>query len=112
MFNRSKVAAVVFALGIIISLVAGCSSSSLSPSSSASVSSSSNSKPDQDSLETRMLEIDTWKTKMAGKINKDYYVVDLRTPIVLAHLKAEGYTNVFVLDNPITIDKDGKYRFE
>lgn len=32
--------------------------------------------------------------------------------IVQAHLKAEGYTNVFVLDNPITIGKDGGYKFE
>jgi len=114
---------------------------------------------------TEHLKPEAWEPKINGKIGKDYYVIDSRTKelydaghiegamnldssvtftvdhavtmaqveqaipekdaiilvhcgagtkarIVQTHLKAEGYTNVFVLDNPITIDKDGNYRFE
>jgi|GEM_PF-3458982 len=36
----------------------------------------------------------------------------VRAKVAQAHLKAEGYTNVLTLDNKITIDANGNYKFE
>ncbi|NLJ72161.1 MAG: rhodanese-like domain-containing protein [Syntrophomonadaceae bacterium] len=38
--------------------------------------------------------------------------VGTRGKVAQAHLKAEGYTNVILLDNKITIDAKGNYEFE
>ncbi len=114
---------------------------------------------------TEHIKPDAWIAKMSGEIGKDYYIIDTRgktdhekgyikgsinldaaetftvdhsatkavveqaipnkdsiilvhcnagtkARVTQAHLKAEGYTNVFVLDNRMIIDKDGNYTFE
>lgn len=89
-FKSFKTATTIFALILVISLLTGCSSSSpQSPSSAPSAA------PAQDSVQANLLEIHEWKAKMTGVINKDYYVIDLRTPGEIEYAKAiEGSINI------------------
>ncbi|AGA68490.1 Rhodanese-related sulfurtransferase [Desulfitobacterium dichloroeliminans LMG P-21439] len=73
---------VLILLLVVTSLAIGCSSQpasqpSLAPSSAPAPVSGA---PTQDILQTNLLEFDAWEAKMAGEINLDYYVIDLRSP--------------------------------
>ncbi|ACL19282.1 Rhodanese domain protein [Desulfitobacterium hafniense DCB-2] len=94
---RSKAVLYLVYLILVTSLLAGCNSESttqpsLSPAPSQSTISNT---PTQDLFQTNLLEFDAWKAKMSGEINKDYYVIDLRTPAEIKLEKAiEGSINI------------------
>ncbi|BAE85933.1 rhodanese-like domain-containing protein [Desulfitobacterium hafniense] len=81
-------------LMLVTSLVLGCSSQSTSQPSLAPAPVTET--PTLDPFQTNLLEFDAWKEKMVGKINSDYYVIDLRSP---AEIKLEK-----AIDGSINID--------
>ena len=93
MFKSFKAVSMIVALILVISLIAGCSSQPVSHPSSPSPAPAA--APAQDPTQANLLEIDEWKAKMTGVINKDYYVIDLRTPGEIEYAKAiEGSINI------------------
>lgn len=99
-FKKSKLVTLVLSLLLAITLVAGCSQNSTpaasqpatQPASQPATQPAANPAPTADS---NLLKWDAWKAKMTGTINKDYYVVDLRTPDEIKLEKSlEGAINI------------------
>lgn len=93
MFRKSKISTIVISLMLVLTLVSGCSQSA-APAVTQPAPQQQPAKP-APSVESNILPWDAWKAKMTGTINKDYYVVDLRTPDEIKLEKAlEGAINI------------------
>lgn len=92
-FKRSKIATLVIALMLVLTLVAGCSQpAQTTPTPAPAPAPTPAPAP---SADANLLQWDAWKAKMTGTINKDYYVVDLRTPDEIKLEKSlEGSINI------------------
>lgn len=89
MFIKSRVAIILIALFLTISLVTACSSQPVTQPAPVPAA------PVQAPTQTNLLDIDEWKAKMSGAININYYVVDLRTVGEIEYAKAiEGSINI------------------
>lgn len=88
--RRKRVFLTVMVLMLTLSmLLAGCSQPANNPGTQQPEPSSG------PSVEDNLLKWDDWSAKMTGTINKDYYVVDLRTPDEIKLEKAlEGSINI------------------
>jgi len=90
MFKRSSIVTVVIALMLVLTMVAGCSQPAAAPAPAPAPA-----PTPAPSADANILQWDAWKAKMTGTINKDYYVVDLRTPDEIKLEKGlEGSINI------------------
>lgn len=96
MFRKSKILTLVSSLVLVLTLLSGCSQPAApavtQPAPQPATQQPASPAPSADS---NILKWDAWKAKMTGTINKDYYVVDLRTPDEIKLEKAlEGAINI------------------
>ncbi len=108
MFKKYKFLTLLTSLLLVVSLVTGCGGNSApattDPASNQQQSQGSEQEPQQPeqpqepagpTVESNTLDPDAWFAKMTGTINKDYYIVDLRTPDEIKLEKAlEGSINI------------------
>lgn len=101
--KKSKIAAILISLLLILTMVAGCSqpaepAAKQEPPAKQEPAPSQNqapAEPQAPSAEANLLDWAAWQAKMTGTINKDYYVVDLRTPDEIKLEKGlEGSINI------------------
>ncbi|BAE85681.1 rhodanese-like domain-containing protein [Desulfitobacterium hafniense] len=104
--KQSKALTLVISLLLVLSLVTGCGSAPASttpaqpPASQEPAKPETPAQPEQPAataptVESNTLGWDDWSAKMKGTINKDYYIVDLRTPDEIKLEKAlEGSINI------------------
>ncbi|NMA69011.1 MAG: sulfurtransferase [Desulfitobacterium sp.] len=105
MLKKYRFLTLITSLLLVISLVTGCGGSSTpattDPEPSQKQTQGAEQEPQQQeepagpTVESNTLEPDEWLAKMSGTINKDYYIVDLRTPDEIKLEKAlEGSINI------------------
>lgn len=104
MLKKYKFLTLITSLLLVISLVTGCGGNSTpataDPEPAQQTQGSEEQKPEEQkpagpTVESNTLDPDAWFAKMSGTINKDYYVVDLRTPDEIKLEKAlEGSINI------------------
>lgn len=95
MFKRTRIVSLVIALMLMLTIVAGCSQPAEQPATSQQPAQTQEPADKAPSIEDHILKWDEWSAKMQGTINKDYYVVDLRSPGEIALEKAlEGSINI------------------
>lgn len=96
MFRKSKVYTIVISLVLTLTLLSGCSQSA-APAVTQPAPAPTAQQPvtPAPSADANTLKWADWKAKMTGTINKDYYVVDLRTADEIKLEKAlEGAINI------------------
>lgn len=98
-FKMTKTTTFLLALLVSLALLAGCSQPAATPPAPppapAPASTPDPAPAPAPSPSASLLEWDAWKAKMTGTINKDYYVIDLRTPDEIKMEKAlEGAINI------------------
>lgn len=96
MFRKFRIQTVLISLLLVLTLVSGCSQPAApavtQPAPQPTTQQPANPAP---TVESNILKWDAWKAKMTGTINKDYYVVDLRTVDEIKLEKAlEGAINI------------------
>ncbi len=95
MLKKSKILTILISLMLVLTLVSGCSQSAPAVTQPAQQPATQQSATPAPSVDSNILKWDAWKAKMTGTINKDYYVVDLRTPDEIKLEKAlEGAINI------------------
>lgn len=92
MFKNKKLLIILMALMLALTVVTGCSQPAAAPAPTPDPAPAATDAP---TVEDNTLTWDDWSAKMTGTINKDYYVVDLRTPDEIGLEKAlEGSINI------------------
>ena len=92
MFKNKKLLIILMALMLALTVVTGCSQPAAAPAPAPAPAPEAPAGP---SVEDNTLTWDDWSAKMTGSINKDYYVIDLRTPDEIGLEKAlEGSINI------------------
>ncbi|AGA68768.1 Rhodanese-related sulfurtransferase [Desulfitobacterium dichloroeliminans LMG P-21439] len=101
MLKQSKALTLIISLLLTLSLVTGCGSAAPAAAPPAKEPAQQTQTPEPEkpaataTLESNTLAWDAWSAKMTGTINKDYYIVDLRTPDEIKLEKAlEGSINI------------------
>ncbi len=101
MLKKSKVLTLGISLLLILSLLVGCGGApdtgTTAPQSGIQQPAPTEKQPEQQpsALEANILGWNDWSAKMQGTINKDYFVVDLRTPDEIKLEKSlEGSINI------------------
>lgn len=95
MLRKSRIATILITLMLVLSLV-GCSQPAAAPAPAPAPAPTPAPAPaPAPSADANLLDWDAWKAKMTGTINKDYYVIDLRTPDEIKLEKSlEGSINI------------------